>query len=75
MTQAQPAAIRADYTIEEAAGIFACGQKTVSNWIRAGKIKAYRLGGNGHWRIPYTEVDRLRAEWMSTGINEDDIEF
>ena len=61
-TQA-PSAVRADYTVPKVAEIFKCSPATVASWIKTGRIKAYRLGGNGHWRIPSPEVDRIRAEW------------
>ena len=31
--------------------------------IKAGRIKAYRLGETGSYRIPGPEVERVRAEW------------
>jgi excisionase family DNA binding protein len=55
-----------DYTVPEAAKMMACSNGTVKNWIRQGKLKAYRLGGptGRHYRIPWAEVERIRAEWL-----------
>jgi excisionase family DNA binding protein len=55
---------RGDWTISQVAQRFSCAQQTVLNWINAGKIRAYRLGGNGSWRIPASEIERVRAEWV-----------
>lgn len=52
-----------DYTVPQLAAFFKCSPGTVVNWIKSGRIKAYRLGGTGHWRIPWPEVERLRDEW------------
>jgi excisionase family DNA binding protein len=55
---------RKDYTVAQVAEQFSCGQQTVLNWISKGRIKAYRLGGDGAYRIPWAEVERAKAEWM-----------
>ena len=52
-----------DHTVPEVAQVFQCSPATVTNWIKSGRLRAYRLGGTGHWRIPWAEVDRLRADW------------
>ena len=52
-----------DLTIKQAAELFGCSYQTVQAWIKAGRIKAYRLGETGSYRIPGTEVERVRAEW------------
>ena len=52
-----------DLTIKEAAALFGCSYQTVQAWIKAGRIKAYRLGETGSYRIPRAEVERVRAEW------------
>jgi hypothetical protein len=38
----------------------------VKNWIKAGRVKAYRLGGPAgrDYRIPWAEVERLKSEWL-----------
>ena len=53
-----------DLTIKQAAKIFGCSPQTVQAWIKAGRIKAYRMGGTGSYRVPWAEVDRVRAEWL-----------
>ena len=54
---------RTDYTIPQVAKVFNCSPNTVAAWISEGKLKAYRLGGDGHYRVPWAEVDRARAAW------------
>lgn len=44
-------------TIDEVAESFRVSPKTVSAWIRAGKLKAYKFSGSV--RIPREELDRL----------------
>lgn len=53
-----------DQSVTEVAEMFHCSNQTVLNWIASGKIKAYRLGGDGVYRIPWAEVERAKAEWM-----------
>ena len=55
--------ISIDLTIKQAAKIFGCSSQTVQAWIKAGRIKAYRLGETGSYRIPGAEVERVRAAW------------
>ena len=52
-----------DLTIKQAAELFGCSGQTVQAWIKAGRLKAYRMGGTGSYRVPLTEVERVRAEW------------
>ena len=54
------------YTVPEVAKMMACSNGTVKNWIRQGKLKAYRLGGptGRDYRIPLAEVERIKAEWL-----------
>lgn len=52
-----------DFSIKQAATVFSCSTQTVQAWITAGKIRAYKLGGNGAWRIPAQEIDRVRGDW------------
>jgi len=56
---------RNDYTVPQVAKEFNCSSGTVKNWIKAGRINAYRLGGETgrDYRIPWAEVDRIRNEW------------
>ena len=53
-----------DQSVSQVAAICGCDAQTVRNWIAAGKIKAYQLGGDGAYRIPWAEVERAKAEWM-----------
>ena len=59
----EAAMTQTDYTIKQAAELFGCSTQTVQAWIKAGRIKAYRLGETGSYRIPGAEVERVRAEW------------
>jgi excisionase family DNA binding protein len=54
-----------DFTVPQVAKAFSCSAGTVKNWIKQGRIKAYRLGGplGRDWRVPWAEVERLRSEW------------
>jgi excisionase family DNA binding protein len=52
------------YTVARVAELFSCSQRTVYDWITSGRLKAYRLGGDGAYRVPWPEVERARAEWM-----------
>ena len=62
MTQ-EPIAARSDYAVSKVAKMFNCTAGTVTSWIKHGRLTAYRLGGTGHWRVPWAEVERLRADW------------
>ena len=53
-----------DQSVSQVAEIFGCDAQTVRNWIASGRIKAYQLGGDGAYRIPWAEVERAKAEWM-----------
>jgi excisionase family DNA binding protein len=39
---------------------------TVRNWIRAEKVVAIKTSASGHYRIPSSEVDRLKKSLKST---------
>ena len=54
-----------DYTVPQVAELFSCSPGTVKKAINEGKVSAYRLRGvpNGHLRIPWAEVERLKVEW------------
>ncbi len=54
---------RTDYSVADVAKAFNCSKNTVVSWIDSGKMKAYRLGGDGNYRVPWAEVDRCRSEW------------
>ena len=55
--------LRTDYSVPKVAAILGCTSGTVRNRIEDGTIKAYRIGGTGHYRIPWSEVERLRSDW------------
>lgn len=46
-------------TIKQAASILLVTDRTLHNWIRAGKIRSIRVGGSR--RIPVAELERLAA--------------
>ena len=54
-----------DYSIKQAAALFACSPQTVQAWIKAGKIKAYQLGKRCAWRITAQEIERVRGEGLT----------
>lgn len=45
------------YTLKQAADLLQVTTRTVRNWIKQGKIQAFKLGST--WRIRREEVDRL----------------
>jgi excisionase family DNA binding protein len=49
---------REAYTIQQAADILQVTPRTIRNWIKDGKIQAFRLGGR-RLRIRHEEVVRL----------------
>lgn len=55
---------RTDPSITQVAEYFSCGSETIYKLIRSGRLKAYRLGGDGAYRIPWAEVERAKSEWM-----------
>ena len=61
MTMPKP--FRADYSAPQVARLLGFSPNTVKAWIAAGKMRAYRGGGNGRLRIPASELDRVRNEW------------
>ena len=55
---------RTDYSVPEAAQLMHCSPQTVTRMIVSGRLKAYRVGGDGHYRIPWAELDRVRSAWI-----------
>ena len=47
------------YSIAEVAREFRVSEKTVRNWIAAGRVVAFRVGGT--WRIEADEVSRMKS--------------
>lgn len=43
----------------KAAARLGVDRRTINNWCRDGKLKAFRTPG-GHWRIDEAEIERLR---------------
>ena len=50
----------ADVTVDELAQLLRCHKTSVLRWIAGGQVKAFRLPGGGRYRIPHSEVKRLR---------------
>lgn len=48
------------YTLKEVAGIFQVHWKTVDTWIKAGEVKAVKIGGTV--RITNEEIKRIKQE-------------
>jgi len=49
-----------DLTVSTFATALSVSPRTVRDWLAAGEVKARRTVG-GHWRIPRSELDRLRV--------------
>lgn len=45
------------YTLTEAAEMLAVDRETIRRHILNGSIKAFRLNGRGHYRIPADEIE------------------
>ena len=53
-----------DYSVRKVAQLMDCTATTVRTLIALGKLRAYKLGGgDGPWRIPQAELDRVRNDW------------
>jgi excisionase family DNA binding protein len=50
-----------NFTPREVASITRMDPKTVAGWLRQGKIRGWRLGVHGNWRVSQAELDRLLA--------------
>lgn len=55
--------VRQEWTVADLAKHLQCNKQTIHSWIHSGRLKGYRLGPNGPFRIPAAEVDRIKAEW------------
>jgi excisionase family DNA binding protein len=50
-------------TVPEVSEELRVSERTVLNWLRAGRLKGYRLGGpRAGWRIERADVDRFIAQ-------------
>ena len=50
------------YSIVQAAEAIGIKVRTVREWIRTGKIKAYKREGSNRWIIPEGEIQRARGD-------------
>ncbi|EKE12179.1 MAG: hypothetical protein ACD_13C00280G0001 [uncultured bacterium] len=50
------------YTVKEVAGLLGFSTNTVYKYLEEGSIKSVRLGSEGRFRIPASEVERLLQE-------------
>jgi excisionase family DNA binding protein len=41
-------------------------ENTVRNWERCGMLRGFKLPGSGYRRFPREEVERMRAEMLSS---------
>jgi excisionase family DNA binding protein len=49
--------LRFAYTVAQVAEVFGRSELTIRRWIKAGRLKAVRIGGV--WHIPADELDAL----------------
>lgn len=52
--------MKTEVSAAEAGRRMSVDKATVIRWIRAGKLEGWQTPG-GHWRIPLTEVERIRS--------------
>jgi acetyl-CoA synthetase len=45
------------YTVPEAAGLLSIAPKTLTDWLRAGKIRGVKIGRA--WRVPESAIDEV----------------
>ena len=51
------------YKVEEVADRLRVSAATVTNWLREGRLRGYRLGGTkAGWRIEHEDLERFIAE-------------
>jgi len=50
------------YSVKSLAKKYELNEKTLWKWIRAGRLKAHKIGGSV--RIPKSEVLKLVEDWM-----------
>lgn len=48
-------------TVKEVAARYRVSNRSVRNWLRSGKLKGFRAGPTGEWRILSTEVARFEG--------------
>lgn len=50
-----------DLTVQEVAEHLRVDQQTVWRWLKKGNLQGYKLPGKGFWRIPSSEMERLKG--------------
>ena len=51
------------YTVPEVAAHLQVSERTVLNWLRAGKLRGYRLGGpKAGWRIEVADLEQFKNQ-------------
>lgn len=55
---------RKDKSVSQVAKLFNTSGETVRRWIESGRLRAYRLGGDGAYRVLWSEVERVQSEWV-----------
>lgn len=56
------------YSVRELIHIFDVGADTVRRWLSDGHVRGIRLPGlRGDWRVPASEVERLRQHSVVRG--------
>lgn len=48
-------------SVQHAAVLLDVHENTIRNWMRVGEIVAVRMPGKRLWRIPVSEIQRIRA--------------
>jgi excisionase family DNA binding protein len=55
------------YTVKQIAERLQVQPKTVSGWLRDGKLKGLRLSGPAGWRVRQSDLDRYLREIEESG--------
>jgi hypothetical protein len=50
------------FSVTETRAALGLTAATIRRWLAAGLVKGVRTGHRGHWRIPISEILRLRGE-------------
>ena len=61
LDESGPGGFEPDLTVKEVAEIFYRATSTVTAWIRAGDLRAYRFNGK-EWRITNAALEEFRAK-------------
>jgi excisionase family DNA binding protein len=56
----QESKVPADLSPKEVAQRLGAHAETVRGWLRDGRIRGYRVGDGGVWRVRPAEVERVR---------------